>query len=83
MHHYLFIILMAFSVPGISARKLRDQYGALEKELREPSTYRHKHTGARGKLPLGSRSVGENREPLVLDKIRYSGRRRRPPGGKW
>jgi putative methionine-R-sulfoxide reductase with GAF domain len=35
MHHYLFILLMAFSIPSMSARKLRDQYGTLEKELRD------------------------------------------------
>jgi len=35
MHHYLFILLMAFSIPSMSARKLRDQYGTLEKDLRD------------------------------------------------
>jgi hypothetical protein len=35
MHHYIFINVMAFSIPAITARKLKDHYANLEKELRD------------------------------------------------
>jgi len=35
MHHYIFINVMAFSIPAITARKLKDHYTNLEKELRD------------------------------------------------